>query len=565
MLTSFTRLMETTLNNSFAMIIPEIILLAFACVLILVSCFGVQKKTLVDVLTILGLLFALLVSLPMIPTRLVYTESNIPKTFSILQFDFLGFFLAPTIYLLGLLLWLFIYYEKTAHAAEYQSGFLVMIAGVSLVSRANDLVLLWLALEMLSIPTYIMLYLPSRHRKTGQEATIKYFVLSILSSAFLLFGFSYLYGMTGATNLQSITYLMESYGSGDYANLMLISLVMIVAGLGFRITAFPFHFYAPDVYQTAPISMVAILSTLPKIAGFVALIRILGLIHLSPDMSPALIHSLLIFLWVLCAITMTVGNMLALRQENLRRLIAYSGVAHSGYMLLGICTQPLAHGVNIPISLDLADNQFLFFPTPSILFYMIAYSGMTLGFLAVLLSLKGDEQIPERIDDLSGLHETHPYLAFAMLIFLLSLIGLPLTSGFMGKFMLIYDLLSAPNDHQMSGWYQTLAVVTVLNAAVAAYYYLKIIGVMYLRNSFQKGLKTGFTFASCAILFCTIITLGLGIYPSPVISLTKEAMVTPVNSSRDFISSIKEIPILDKNIFIPVPNNPPPNMLPKKK
>ena len=234
------------------------------------------------------------------------------------------------------------------HTGEYLGCLLLIVAGTCIVGSANDLITLFLALELISIPTYVMLYLPKGDVR-AQEAAMKYFLLSIFSSALMLFGFSYLYGLTGTTNIPAI---LDALGNSQaeaarklpWVSVSLLAIVMVVAGLGFRITAVPFHFYAPDVYQGTSTPMAALLAFVPKVVGFAALLRVLGyvLVPGSTEILPgqALGVQLPMLLWIMAAVTMTLGNILALLQNNLRRMLAYSGVAHAGYMLVGLAVVP---------------------------------------------------------------------------------------------------------------------------------------------------------------------------------------------------------------------------------
>jgi NADH-quinone oxidoreductase subunit N len=327
------------------------------------------------------------------------------------------------------------------HAAEFHACLLLIVAGLGLTAAANDLVTLFLALELVSILTYVMLYLP-RSDAAAQEAAVKYFLLSIFSSALLLFGFSYLYGLGGTTNL---TVLGEALGGVNPALLpgvAVIALMMVVAGLGFRITAVPFHFYAPDVYQGTATANAALLAFVPKVAGFAALLRVLGFVtHATlPLESTGLLlgeRNTVLLLWILAAVSMTLGNVLALLQDNLKRLLAYSSVAHAGYMLIGLAAAPKL----------LREPGVLPGGVEAVLFYLMAYGAMTLGAFAVLGTLsKASGQPVETVDDLAGLGRSHPKLALAMALFLFSLIGIPLTAGFMGKFWLIAGALNVPKN-----------------------------------------------------------------------------------------------------------------------
>jgi NADH-quinone oxidoreductase subunit N len=223
------------------------------------------------------------------------------------------------------------------HASDYFACLLVLTAGTALVGSANELITLFLALEMISIPTYVMLYLP-RTGKPIQESSVKYFLLSIFSSALLLFGFSYLYGVTGTTNLAAIHEAMTRQDMAQLPLLLLVAFVMCVAGIGFRITAVPFHFYAPDVYEGAAFGPAALLAFIPKVAGFVALIQLLGFVGPGPIMHSLDLGSRIpLLLWILAAITMTVGNVVAVWQTDIKRMLAYSGIAPVATMVCRRC------------------------------------------------------------------------------------------------------------------------------------------------------------------------------------------------------------------------------------
>jgi NADH-quinone oxidoreductase subunit N len=393
---------------------------------------------------------------------------------------------------------------------------LLIVAGTSLAGFANELITLFLALELISIPTYVLLYLP-RPDRPAQEAAVKYFLLSIFSSGLLLFGFSYLYGLTGTTNVPA---LLEAFAGAETAGpppVALAAVVMVVAGLGFRITAVPFHFYAPDVYQGAPTSGAALLAYIPKVAGFVALIRLLGYAGPVRDLvGPAgyagltLKMQVPLLLWILAAITMTLGNVVALWQDNLQRILAYSSVAHAGYMLIGLTAVPYL-APNAPGGVG------------AVLFYLVAYGAMTLGAFGVIALLNTGGRRVETVDDLAGLGRTHPGVALLMALFLFSLIGLPLTAGFAGKLQLFWGALEV--WQQVSGdagrLYLVLAVIGALNAAIGAYYYLRIISVMYLRGA-VKPLPQPRSWPGLVMLWvCAAVTVWLGVSGGPMQSVTR--------------------------------------------
>jgi NADH-quinone oxidoreductase subunit N len=423
-----------------------------------------------------------------------------------------------------------------AQAADFHGCLLLITAGTALVGSANELITLFLALELISIPTYVLLYLP-RHDRPAREAAAKYFLLSIFSSGIVLFGFSYLYGVTGTTILPAIVEALTSAsaesGGAGVPSLALVGIVMAVAGLGFRITAVPFHFYAPDVYQGTATSAATLLAYLPKVAGFVALIRLLGDVPVTPTAVALAPESVLgghvmLFLWILAAITMTLGNVLALWQDNVQRILAYSSVAHSGYMLIGLTVAPQYVGVArgaVPGGVE------------SVLFYLAAYGAMTVGTFGVLAVLNATGRRIERVDDLAGLGRTHPGLGLLMTLFLFSLIGLPLTAGFAGKYFLFMGALAGPRTEaltvsdQMGGLARWLVLVGAINAAIGAYYYLRIIGAMYLRGALKPLAKPQTPPGLAAVWACAILTLWLGIAPSGALKLA-QAATTPVEAKR---------------------------------
>jgi NADH-quinone oxidoreductase subunit N len=450
----------------------------------------------------------------------------------------------------GVILVLFSWDEAgDEHAAEYHGCMLLIVTGMCLTAAANELVTLFLALELISIPTYIMLYLP-RSDATAQEAAMKYFMLSIFSAALLLFGFSYLYGVTGTTNLPAITEslnraradLLEPGGAARVASpswqgLTLVALVMVVAGLGFLISAVPFHFYAPDVYQGTTIGAAALLAFAPKAAGFVALVRVLGFLPSVLGSAPAggsLGEQVPVLLWIMAAVTMSLGNILALLQDNVKRLLAYSSVANAGYMLIGLAVAPRLAG---------APGEAIG-GVEALLFYLLAYGAMTVGAFAVLYYLNTSGRNVENVDDLAGLGKSHPGLALIMVLFLFSLIGLPLTAGFIGKFRLFFAAMGLADNtipgltdaarEQMAAQvrlYRILALIGVLNAAVGAWYYLRIAAVMYLREAVEPLPRLRPAPVLASIWLCAALTLWLGIWANPVIKAVNVAVARPVVGS----------------------------------
>ncbi len=508
------------LTASVQFVLPEVALVGVACLLFLVAALRCSRP-LAMVVALLGVVGAGVIAalVPEPVGRFEPSLAPIDPTGAASFVRWLALVAAAVYVLLG---WAD---TRTDTPAEYHACLLVAAAGVSLVGRANDLVSLFLALEMLSIPTYVLLYLPSRTR-AGQESAMKYFLLSVLSSAVLLFGFSYLYGLAGSTNLHVVVSSLAAAAPHKdldpaVSPLAAVAMVLVIAGLGFRVAAVPFHFYAPDVYEGGPTGVVAQLAFLPKVAGFVALARLLGVMSAHGGGLPYdTAHTLIpLTLWVVAVVTMSFGNLLALLQDNLKRLFAYSGIAHGGYMLIGVlvaCTAP-------PASADQSGSDAL-------LFYLLAYGLMTVGAFAVLAHLSGPDRHVETVDDLAGLGKTNPLAAAALAVCLFSLIGLPLTAGFVGKLQLFLAAFQVPTDTKMKSLFQVLTVIAVVNAAVSAVYYLRILGVLYLRAPFKPAQPTRTSPQLVAAVACAAATLVLGVYPQPFAEQTRKA--APVVAAR---------------------------------
>jgi NADH-quinone oxidoreductase subunit N len=365
-------------------------------------------------------------------------------------------------------------------AGEFYGLMLLSISGIFLVAGANDLILLFLGIELASIPTYIMVSV-SRPLPAAQEAGVKYFFLGAMSAAVMLMGFTFLYGTTGTTNLLAIAQkLGETNASGagmvHLSSWQMLAAVLLIGGFAFKMAAVPLHFYAGDVYQGAATPVTAFLSFVPKTSGFVALIKVLY--ALGSGSTWAIPTELGILLWFIAALTMTIGNVLGLIQLNVKRVLAYSSIAHSGYMLVGIATLVLAQ----------PDTEYQQMALQGVLFYLAAYgitNAAAFGVL-ILLPARGPQAnrpatSAETFEDLAGAGRRHPGLGLAMAIACFSLIGIPTTVGFFGKLYLIRPALLPPGaPHRMLLIW--LVVLTMINAAISAAYYLKIVAAMFLRS-----------------------------------------------------------------------------------
>jgi NADH-quinone oxidoreductase subunit N len=392
------------------------------------------------------------------------------------------------------------------YPAEHLACLLFIIAGLNLVASANDLIALFVSLELVSIPTYILLYL-SRPDAKALEATIKYFLLSVFSSAFLLYGMSFLLGSAGSTNLAVVSQSLREPTGFVSVGMLQVALVLILAGLGFRIASVPFHFYAPDVFQGTTMPAAALLAVVPKIAGFVALLRLVwsvlltGQGQLHADFAALGTYGAGI-LAGLALVTMTVGNVLALLQTNVRRLLAYSSVAHAGYMLVGLA---------VPAG-NQAPNG-----AQAVLFYLLVYSLMTLGAFGVLLMLKKQDRSIDLVSDLNGLSTSYPFAAMLLAVFMFSLTGLPPTAGFWGKFNLFVVAWGSGSLTM-----RLVAIGLALNAAIAAWYYLRLVKCAYL-NPPAAGVTAipGGQAPSLygAMSLCAAGAIGLFIFPDVLWSL----------------------------------------------
>lgn len=329
--------------------------------------------------------------------------------------------------------------EKAEHG-EYYSLLLFATAGMMLMASARDFIILYLGLELMALSTYVLAGVKRRDRRSN-EAAIKYFLLGAFSSAILLYGISLLYGMTTTTDMYRIA---EQLKQTQASPMLLLSMILIAVAFSFKIAAAPFHMWAPDVYEGAPTSITAFMSVGPKAAGFAVIGRVFytAFPAIQPDWTAVLIG--------IALLTMAVGNILALVQTNIKRMLAYSSIAHAGYILLGVIAGP--QGLDAMIT------------------YLFIYAFMNIGAFGVVILLdKGDE-----ISDYEGLSKSHPLVAALMLVFMFSLTGIPPTAGFIGKFNLFMAVVNAG--------YTWVAIVAVIFSAVSAYYYLRVVRNMYMKE-----------------------------------------------------------------------------------
>jgi NADH-quinone oxidoreductase subunit N len=370
-------------------------------------------------------------------------------------------------------------------AGEYYGLILFGAVGMALMSSAMELVLIFIALEISSISTYILAGF-RRRSAISSESSVKYFLLGSFATAFFLYGVALMFGATGSTSIDRISAALADYaGTGHGPLLAYLGVALMFVGLGFKVAAAPFHIWTPDVYEGAPSPVVGFMSTAPKAAVFAVLLRIIFEAH-APG-GPWLI-------WVAAALSMTIGNIAALVQDNVKRLLAYSSIAHAGYLLIAFASVPL-NGI------------------PAAMFYTASYAAMNVGAFAVIGHFAGAGERFVTMEDYAGLGKRSPLLAAILTVFLLSLIGIPITGGFFAKFYVFSAALQG--SHPLVG----LVIIGVINSAVAAYYYLRIIVVMYMREPREEEaavapISTGLGFALGLSLAATFF---LGVYPNPVL------------------------------------------------
>ena len=410
-------------------------------------------------------------------------------------------------------------------ASEFFGCVMLVAVGVMLAASANELVLLFLGLELISIPTYVLLFLGRRDRASG-EATMKYFYLSILSSALLLYGLTFLYGLgrttliAGTAEIPGIREALASprlLAASPLAPLAPLALALVAAGLGFKLAVAPLQFYAPDVYQGTTNANAGLLAVAPKIAG------VAGFIRLVIVAMPASADRAWQLALVLAVVTMTIGNVCALWQKNIRRLLAYSSIAHGGYLLIGLAAAAAATSSGLPA---------LRGGVTAMLLYVLVYALASMGAFAALAYLGSARREVNEVDELAGLARSQPLIAGALAMCMFSLAGLPPLAGFWGKLSLFgsaVQLATAPLDKGVPLWFTVLAAAGALNAAVAAAYYLRIVSVMFFQAPAQPLAAVGGRPAWLAAVICSALVVASGALPGRLLeSATKaEAALRP--------------------------------------
>ena len=386
-------------------------------------------------------------------------------------------------------------------AGEYYALILFGTVGMSLMSSAVELVMIFIALEISSISTYILAGF-RRNEASSAEASLKYFLLGSFATAFFLYGVALMFGATGSTNIDVIGQKLQS---GPVEVLVFVAMALMFVGLGFKVAAAPFHVWTPDVYEGAPAPVVGFMSTAPKAAAFAVLLRVVFSIN-----APGRYW----FLWLAAALSMTLGNIGALVQNNVKRLLAYSSIAHAGYLLVAFV-------------MTTQENSLT--GISAAMFYTAAYAAMNVGAFAVVSHFANAGERYVTLEDYEGLGRSSPLLAATLTIFLLSLIGIPMTGGFFAKFYVFSAALRANLV-----W---LTIIGVVNSAIGAYYYLRIIVMMYMRESRKEVPVTPIPLGLGMALALTILaTLYLGLLPNRVLQIAQHSARSVVSPSSASIA-----------------------------
>jgi len=391
--------------------------------------------------------------------------------------------------------------EERIHLAEYYGFLLLSLVGMMVMVSAADLLTIYLGLELMSLALYVLAGF-RRVESRSLEASAKYFVLGSFSSGILLYGISLLFGLTGSTRLSAIAVATSTNGLNDPA--MILAMALLVVGFGFKIAVVPFHMWTPDVYEGSPTSVTAFMAVASKVASFAAFMRVFleGLGGLKP-------HWEGLFL-ALCVATLVLGNVVAIVQTNIKRMLAYSSIAHAGYALIGVVVAGHPDAETSVRTLGLS----------SVMLYLAVYAFMTLGAFAVVAMVRKQGVEGDEIEDFAGLSKRHPVAALLMLVFMVSLAGIPPTAGFIGKFYLFMAAIKAGLT-----W---LAIVAVVLTAISAYFYLRVVMVMYMREPQSVGPATRFSTspAIAVVLACALAgVVLLGLFPNVLVSLSSQSVL----------------------------------------
>ena len=478
------------LTANLARILPLVIVILWACVLLLVDLFiPKNRKAWTAILASLGMLVAMGFSI-------AQTGVETEAFGGMIMVD--GFSQFLTILVLGsglvAVILSFDYLTRLGiQRGEYYVLLMFSISGIMLMSMAADLIVIFLALELLSIPLYVLAGF-AVPRSDSEEAAIKYFLLGAFASGFLVYGVAIIFGATGYTGLTDIFQAVQ--GGAVDLTLLAVGAALILVGLGFKVAAVPFHMWTPDVYQGAPSSVTAFMAVGAKVGGFAALMRIFvtSLGALAVDFTAVL--------WGLAALTMILGNVVAIAQKNIKRMLAYSSIAQAGYILMALVPYGQKDVINDAIA--------------AALLYLIAYAFMNFAAWAVVITMERAEGKGLELSDYAGLGRKYPVLAAIMTVSMLSFTGIPPTLGFIGKFYLFRSVID--------GGFVWLAIIGVLTSLVSAYYYLRVVVYMYMQEGEPQAQRDNWVYLTAAVTGLGIIVLG--IFSLPLLNWAYQAALS---------------------------------------
>ncbi|MBB6453975.1 NADH-quinone oxidoreductase subunit N [Salirhabdus euzebyi] len=477
--------LKTLLSFEWGMMAPEFTILIVAVILSLIDLFGKDSiKKYIPSFAVAGIGLALIFLL------FQYGHEEVSILYDTYIFDSFAFSF-KFILLIGTLLIFFMVLskqkdEEITDRGEYVYLLLSALLGTMMMASSGDLITLFVGLELLSLSSYIMVAMRKRNKRAN-EGAMKYIINGGIATAFTLFGMSYIYGISGTTKLVDISREMSS-ALGTTEPIATVGFIILFVGLAFKISSVPFHMWTPDVYEGAATPVSAFLSVVSKAAGFVIIIRLfVTIFNTGVEGNETLYSSMIGFVAILAILSMLIGNIIALRQRNMKRLIAYSSIGHAGYILIPI----------VSLSAMTLENVW---------FYLLAYSFMTIGAFMVIYILEQSEK-SEDISIFTGLFQRSPVLAISMTIFLLSLAGIPGTAGFIGKFNIFVGAISAdPAQYILVG---VMAVATVISYL----YYFNILIQMFIRQPEFEGRRTVNKMQAVPLIACITGTIVLGIFP----------------------------------------------------
>jgi NADH-quinone oxidoreductase subunit N len=495
--------------------LPAFILAIGACIMFAVDVFVPQnRKDITAALALIGLAVSFVLSFGLLNS----STTAFNGMFMVDSFTALVNLIALVACFLGILV-AHDYMKRTKiERGEFYPLLLLTAAGGMFMGAAGDLIIVLIALEILSIPLYVMAGF-RRDSLRSEESAMKYFLLGAFATGFLVYGIALIYGSSGTTNLHQI--FTRAQQGGITSNfLLLMGTGLILVGLGFKVAAVPFHMWTPDVYQGAPTPITAYMSVGAKLGGFAALLRILtiavpsfviGAVKVDPGQTIILHAAWQDAVAIMAGMTMILGNVVAIMQRDIKRLLAYSSIAHAGYILMAV-----AAAGTFQITADSQGNQSVSMviaesAIQGALVYLMAYAFTNIGAFAVAISVEHDDETGTLIDDFAGLGQAHPLLGAALTLFLLSLTGIPLTGGFVGKWFVFFSSVNAGLT--------LLALIGVLTSAISAYYYLRVIIKVWFEPG--EGLAQSPGGLTGAIALCAAGTLLIGILPAVLTSLTQ--------------------------------------------